>query len=305
MSAYPGRRSRIRLSARWNPKNPVVCYSVESITIGQQVGPYRIESVLGTGGAGVVYLASDPRLRRHVAIKTVDRSRFDTRAGYSLLHEARIAASLNHPSICRVHEVGDVDGEPFIVMELVDGVSLASVIPRDRGLSYEVTLNYAIQIVDAVAHAHRQGIVHGDLKSRNIMIGPNGSVKMLDFGLAVCCANLCNSTHDDTTRSDDTRQARGTVPYMAPELLCGQRADAHSDIWALGVILFEMASGRRPFAGVTSYEIAWAILAGQRAQLPGNLPLPFRRLINKCLAFKPNARYPSAAALASALDDVP
>jgi serine/threonine protein kinase len=221
------------------------------------------------------------------------------------LHEARIAAALNHPSICRVHEVGDVDGEPFIVMELVDGVSLASVIPRERGLPFEVALNYAIQIVDAVAHAHRQGIVHGDLKSRNIMVGPNGSLKMLDFGLAVRCPNLCDSTHDDTTRSDDTRQARGTVPYMAPELLCGQRADAQSDIWALGVLLFEMTSGRRPFCGATSYEIAWAVLSGQRAQLPGNLPLAFRRLVTKCLAFKPDDRYPSAATLAAALDDIP
>jgi serine/threonine protein kinase len=278
---------------------------VESITIGQQVGPYRIESLLGTGGAGVVYLASDPRLRRRVAIKTIDRSRIDGRAGDSLLNEARIAAALNHPSICHVHEVGEVDGEPFIVMELVDGVSLASLIPRDRGVSFEVAMSYAIQIVDAVAHAHRQGIVHGDLKTRNIMIGPTGSVKMLDFGLAVRCPNLCDSSRDHTTRSDDTRQARGTVPYMAPELLCGQRPDAQSDIWALGVLLFEMASGLRPFCGVTAYEIAWAILSDQRVQLPGDLPLAFKRLVTKCLAFKPDGRYPSAAALASALDDVP
>jgi serine/threonine protein kinase len=253
---------------------------------------------------GVVYLANDSRLRRRVAIKMADRERLDVSAGCSLLEEARFAAALNHPSICVVHEVGDVDGRLFIVMELVEGVSLASVIPPDRGLPFEVALCYANQIVDAVAHAHRLDIVHGDLKSRNIMVGPNGHVKVLDFGLAVRCASPNESTRQPASMKDGSSVC-GTVPYMAPERLRGRAADARSDIWALGVLLFEMTCGQRPFCGVTSFEIGAAILAGRRRQLPSRLPLPFRQLVAKCLAFTPDARYPSAGALAGALDDIP
>src|SRR5262245_58090353 len=150
---------------------------------------------------GVVYLAEDSRLLRRVAIKMLDPSRADARAGHLLLQEARMTAALNHPSICGVHEVGHFRGEPFIVMEHIDGLSLATAIPRDVGLPLEVALHYAIQMTDAVAHAHRHGIVHGDLKTTNVMLGPSGRVKVLDFGLAVRCAGDSDSTRGETTTS--------------------------------------------------------------------------------------------------------
>jgi serine/threonine protein kinase len=278
---------------------------VEPIALGQQLGPYRIEALLGAGGMGVVYLAQDSRLLRRVAIKMLDPSRADARDGHALLQEARVAAALNHPSICGVHEVGHLDGEPFIVMEHVDGVSLAAAIPREVGFSLEVTVNYAIQIVAAVAHAHRHGIVHGDLTSSNIMLDRNDRVKVLDFGLAVRCPTGGESTRGETIPSRRVSWACGTVPYMAPELLRGQLADSRSDVWALGIILFEMACGRRPFRGATSYELAAAILTGQRRPLTARLPAAGRRVVARCLAARREDRFPSACELAAALDDVP
>ena len=254
---------------------------------------------------GVVYLAQDSRLLRRVAIKMLDRSRADARDGHALLQEARVAAALNHPSICGVHEVGHLDGEPFIVMEHINGVSLGAAIPRDAGFPLEVTLNYAIQTVAAVAHAHRHGIVHGDLTSTNIMIDKNDQVKVLDFGLAVRCVAESESTRGETVRSRRVSAACGTVPYMAPELLRGQLADSRSDVWALGVILFEMARGRRPFRGATSYETAAAILTGRRGQLAACVPPPVRQVVTRCLAARRDDRFASACELAAALDDLP
>jgi serine/threonine protein kinase len=190
-------------------------------------------------------------------------------------------------------------------MEHVDGVSLAAAIPRDAGLPLEVTLNYAIQIVAAVAHAHRHGIVHGDLTSTNIMLDGNDHVKVLDFGLAVRCVPEGESTRGETMRSRRVSAACGTVPYMAPELLRGQLADSRSDVWALGIILFEMACGRRPFRGGTSYEVAAAILTGQRGQLTARLPAGVRKIVARCLAARRDDRFASASEVAAALDDVP
>jgi serine/threonine protein kinase len=277
---------------------------VESIAIGQRLGPYRIQAVLGAGGMGIVYLAGDRRLLRPVAIKVLDPRIADARATRSLLREARVTAALVHPSICGVYEIGHVRGQPFIVMERVEGVSLAAAIPRDVGLPVETMLHYAIQIVDGVAHAHRCGVVHGDLKSTNIMVGPRGQVKVLDFGLAVRRSRTA-AGDSDTTRLRELPSACGTVPYMAPELLRGRRADARSDIWALGVVLFEMASGGRPFRGATSYEVAAAILIHHAVPLPVRVPAPVRKVVARCLSVDPEKRYASATDLAAALDDLP
>jgi eukaryotic-like serine/threonine-protein kinase len=278
---------------------------VEPIPVGRQLGPYRIEALLGAGGMGVVYLAHDSRLLRRVAIKMLDRSRGDARDGHALLQEARVAAALNHPSICGVHEVGHLDGEPFIVMEHINGVPLGAAIPREVGFPLEVTLNYAIQIVAAVAHAHRHGVVHGDLTSANIMIDSNDRVKVLDFGLAVRCAAEGESTRGQTERSRRVSGPCGTVPYMAPELLRGQIADARSDVWALGVILFEMAGGRRPFRGATSYEMAAAILTGRRGQLAAGVSHRVRQVVTRCLAARRDDRFASGCELAAALRELP
>lgn len=275
-----------------------------AIGVGQHVGPYRIDRVLGAGGMGVVYLAEDRELRRTVAIKVVDRKRFGDDATRLLLEEARVTAALNHPSICGIHEVGRAGDERFIVMEHVDGVLLSTVIASESGLPLEIALHYALQITDAVAHAHKHGVTHGDLKASNIIVSRNGTVKILDFGLAIQRGPEPSSDMLETTRQVESASGAGTVPYMAPELLRGGCADARSDVWALGVLMFEMLTGARPFRGGTVYELAASILGDPPHELPQRLPMALRSIVRRCLAKAPEERFPSAREVAAALDDV-
>ena len=270
------------------------------LQIGQRFGAYQIDALLGAGGMGTVYSATDRELRRTVAIKVVDRA--DAAARHALLQEARIAASLSHPGICSVHEIGRVGDQPFIVMEHIDGAPLSRRIPEGIGLPFETAVHYAMQIVDAVAHAHERGVVHCDLKSSNIMIGRSGTVKILDFGLATRTPPSAD-LDTETTRSEAPSGA-GTVPYMAPEVLCGRRPDTRSDVWALGVLMYELVSGRRPFSGTTKYELAAAILGGTPAPLSTHVAVGFRHIVGRCLEKAPEDRYRSARGLASALDDL-
>ena len=280
--------------------------AAQEIAIGQCFGSYRIEEFLGAGGMGKVYLAYDRALRRRVAIKVVDHGRHRPDALRLLVREARLAASLSHPSICRVHEVGRLGDEPFIVMEHVKGELLSTVIHRRRALPLEMALNYELQIVDGVAHAHAREIVHGDIKSSNIMMGADGRVKILDFGLAVQRSALATTDASwlETTTPPPPTSCTGTVPYMAPELLRGRPANVYSDIWALGVVFFEMLAGYRPYRGATAYELAAAVLANQPAPLPASVPVAVRHLVERCLVTCPTERYPSVRALASDLDDL-
>jgi len=275
---------------------------VQPLRVGQRFGPYRIDGLLGTGGMGVVYRAHDRKLRRTVAIKLVDRT--DGAARRSLLQEARLAASLNHPSICSVHEVGCIRDQPYVVMEHVVGLPLSSVMRSDGGIGLESMLHYTIQIVDAVAHAHGHDIVHCDLKSANVMITSSGSVKILDFGLASRRPVDLDSSAIETTRSEMPSGA-GTVPYMAPEILRGHRADRRSDVWALGILMYEMAAGRRPFAGATRYELAAAILGEDPPPLPRRVPAGLCAIVTRCLTKDVARRYSCARTLAAALDDLP
>jgi eukaryotic-like serine/threonine-protein kinase len=274
-----------------------------TIGIGQDLGPYRIEALLGAGGMGVVYRAHDRELQRTVAIKMVDRRRTTADSGRWLLQEARLAAALSHPCICGVHEVGYLGDQPFIVMEHVEGTQLASLIPAGKGFAAETALHYAMQIADAVAHAHRRGIVHRDLKSSNVMIAPDGRAKLLDFGLAVRYTDA-DVSELDTTCSREIPSGAGTVPYMAPELLRGRHADRRSDIWALGVLMYEMVAGRRPFRGATSYEVAAGILADPPTPLPREVPAEWRGVISRSLMKNPADRYQCASEVAAALDDL-
>jgi serine/threonine protein kinase len=278
--------------------------NVDRFTIGQELGSYRIEALLGVGGMGVVYLAQDRELRRRVAIKVVERTRTDVDAGQLLLHEARVAAALQHPSICSIHELGRHNDEPYIVMEHVEGRPLSTVIPEGKGLPLEPALHYVMQIVDAIAHAHRQGIVHGDLKSANVMIAADGRVKILDFGLAVHEPPERGLRDCDSTRPYATTSGAGTVPYMAPELLRGRAPDTRTDIWAIGVLFYEMTAGRRPFSGATAYEIAAAILMDPPIPPPSHLPAAPRALVMRCLAKNPADRFATVTDLASALDSL-
>ena len=268
-----------------------------TLKIGEIVGRYRIDGVLGSGGMGQVYLARDVELQRTVAIKLVDGRR---QRPQELVREARFAASLDHPSICTIHGVEYLGEEPFLVMEHVKGIPLSKVIRGRRSISQSTALDFARQIASAVAHAHEHGVIHGDLKSSNIMISPDRRATVLDFGLAVRCGLAKKSNADDSTRRPSSGAA-GTVPYMAPEIIRGQAPSVQSDIWALGVLLFEMMVGRRPFTGGTPYEMASNILINHRTRMESLVQGPIREVIDRCLCIDPAGRYASVRELSVAL----
>jgi tetratricopeptide (TPR) repeat protein/predicted Ser/Thr protein kinase len=260
---------------------------------GRVIGRYEVGRLLGAGGMGEVYAARDVELGRQVALKIA--TGFDADAQTRLRREAQHASQLNHPHICTIHEVGAADGQSYIVMEYVDGQRLCDIIPP-TGLPVETVLRYGIQIADALAHAHRNGVTHRDLKTANIIITSEGRAKVLDFGLAR--RNVPQTEKSLTAEGS----VSGTLAYMAPELLRGKQADACSDIWALGVVLYEMAAGSRPFAGATGFEQSGAILHEPPAPLPGRIPVSLQQVIRRCLAKDPRERYKQANEIRSALE---
>jgi serine/threonine protein kinase len=269
--------------------------------IGQVLGHYRIVAKIGEGGMGVVYLAHDEVLHRDVALKVVKQ---DPNTTQNLLHEARASSSLSHPNICTIHEVGEANGELFIVMELVEGKSLRT-LSSDVGLPAESVLRYGVQIASALARAHDKGIVHRDLKSANIVVTSEGLVKVLDFGLA---KHIASEASQATTwilgARDDKTTVSGTLPYMAPEILRGEGADYRSDLWALGVVLYEAATGKMPFTGSTIFEISSAILSEQAKPLGPPVPAGLWAIIQRCLAKDPLQRYQRAGEVQAALEAV-
>jgi serine/threonine-protein kinase len=221
------------------------------------------------------------------------------------VHEARLASKLNHPHICTIYEVGESDGQTFIAMELVDGQALSARVADDP-LPVEQVLRYGQQMADALAHAHGRGVVHRDFKSANVVVTPDGQVKVLDFGLAKRLTG--EELTDATTVSRHSLTApgvvAGTLAYMAPEQFRGQTADARSDIWALGIVLYEMAAGKRPFQGQTGFELSSAILSQPVPALAGSVPAPLEGVIDRCLAKEPGLRYQRAGEVRAALDAV-
>ena len=220
------------------------------LTPGASFGGYEIVARLGAGGMGEVYRARDPRLEREVALKVLPAAMVaDDDARARLLREARMAARLNHPHVCTIHEVGEAEGQAYVAMELVPGQALSERLASGR-MGVEEVLRLGQQMADALAHAHDNGVVHRDFKSANVIVTPEGRAKVLDFGLA---KPLAETESEATTLTGAPLTAQGavvgTLAYMAPEQLKGRRADARSDVWALGVVLYEMASGARPFAG--------------------------------------------------------
>ena len=270
------------------------------IETGSRLGSYEIQGQLGAGGMGVVYRAFDTALQRPVAFKTLSHVGPDARA--SLLREARAASALNHPHICTIYEVGEHEGLPFIAMEYVDGQRLRDLIPG-RGLPAESVVEYGAQIAAAVERAHRHGIVHRDLKSANVIVTREGQVKVLDFGLAsrVAAADMETLTRTRTLDPGAGSMA-GTLPYLAPELLCGGGADKRTDVWALGVLLYEMAAGQLPFRGSSELEITAAILDGRPRPLPSKDPGRLQAIIGRCLARDPIQRYQHGGELRVALE---
>ncbi len=269
--------------------------------IGQTLGNYRIEALLGAGGMGVVYRAYDTKLQRRVAIKVVSGAA-DEASRARLLHEARAASALNHPHICTIHEVEETADQAFIVMEYVEGQTLTDIIPR-AGLPAETVICYGAQIADAFAHAHDRGVVHRDLKSANVMITPDGRAKVLDFGLA---KRLAADDIEEVTRSGrplaEEGGVAGTLGYMAPEVLRGQPVDARSDIWALGVLLFEMMAGDRPFKAQTGAELIAAILQQPAAPIPPRAPAGLGTVIRRCLTKELRQRYQRAGEVRAVLE---
>ena len=273
--------------------------------IGQILGHCRITAKIGEGGMGVVYRAYDEVLHRDVAVKVVKKdARLDASAGQNLLHEARASSSLAHPNICTIYDVGETDGDLYIVMELVEGKSLQT-LTSASGLPVESILRYGIQIASALSRAHDRGIIHRDLKGSNIVATPDGLVKVLDFGLA---KRVGAGVLDAPTMTFSTLQGAssvsGTLPYMAPEILRGEPADARSDLWALGVVLYELASGRLPFEGGTGFEISSAILREIPKQLGPPVPPGLWAIIQRCLAKEPAQRYQRAGEIQAALEAV-
>ena len=257
---------------------------------GSRLGPYEIECLVGTGGMGEVYRARDTRLGRVVAIKICLeplQARFE--------REARAISALNHPNICTLYDIGP----DYLVMELVEGQSLADRL-KNSSLPIDKVLQYGAQIADALTTAHAQGIIHRDLKPRNIMETSKG-VKLLDFGLAKYATT---SLPGDAETTLTVRGAiMGTPAYMAPEQLEGRDCDARTDIFALGLVLFEMATGNRAFDASTQAQLIAQIMHGEPA-FEKLAPSAFRRLVERCLAKDSAKRWQTASDLRLALEDL-
>jgi TolB-like protein/Flp pilus assembly protein TadD len=272
--------------------------------LGQRFSHYLIEQKLGEGGMGVVYRAHDEKLQREVALKFLGTLPTPNSASHErALQEARSISALNHPNICTVYEVGEVEGRPYIAMEFVEGRPLSMEIPS-TGLSQEQVERYGLQLADALAHAHSRGVIHRDLKAANVIVTPSGRLKVLDFGIARRFEP--GRVGDGTTVIDASWESQhtftGTLPYVAPEILKGEEADARSDIWSLGVLLYEMAAGHRPFRGTTAFELSAAILHERAPEISPSLPPVMRSVMEKCLDKDPGQRYQSAGEVRAALE---
>src|SRR6266699_6907467 len=276
----------------------------ECSVIGQVLGHCRVIAQIGECGMGTVYRAHDEVLHRDVAVKVVNKGAgLDASASQNLLHEARASSSLAHPNICTIYEVGETEGNLYIVMELVEGKSLRAM-SEDGGLPPESVLRYGIQIASALVRAHDKGIVHRDLKTANIVVTPDGLAKVLDFGLA----RRVGGVFEGATRSFESMQTAssvsGTLPYMAPEILRGEAADYRTDLWALGVVLYEAACGRLPFEGRTAFDIGSAILRELPKPLGPPVPPGLWAIIQRCLTKEPTQRYQRASEVQAALEAV-
>jgi serine/threonine protein kinase len=281
-----------------------------AITPGQNLLHYRLIEKIGEGGMGVVWKAEDTKLHRHVALKVLPEAMAadpERRARFE--REARAVAGLNHPNIVTLHSVEETDTSTgsvhFITMELVEGRTLTQLLPTE-GFTLSRMLEIAIPLAEAVSSAHRAGITHRDLKPQNVMIGADGRVKVLDFGLAKLAAPSSDVPFDSRLTTETLTQEgviSGTVPYMSPEQVRGSAVDPRSDIFSLGVMLYEMAAGHRPFAGDNAIVLLASILKDDPPTVEG-MPASLNQVLRKCLAKEPEDRYQDGAALLAELAGV-
>jgi serine/threonine protein kinase len=261
----------------------------------KSVGPYEIVGTLGEGGMGVVYAARDERLNRSVALKMIRKDTADAAATERLLREARAAATVNHPNICQLYDIGDVEGDLYIAMELLEGESLAARLTRGP-VPLAEAVSIAVAVLSALDAVHGRGLMHRDLKPSNIFLTPHG-VKLLDFGLAQPIEG-----GDKETRLTLPGTLLGTPQYLAPEQLLGQAVDRRGDIFAAGAMLYEMLTGQPPFGGRTIPQIVHAIVYEQPSALGGSPAIAaIDRVIHKAIAKRPQDRYESAAVMANEL----
>jgi serine/threonine protein kinase/tetratricopeptide (TPR) repeat protein len=277
------------------------------MTPGAKLGPYEILSSLGAGGMGEVYRARDTRLERIVALKLLPNEvSSDKHAPERFLREARAAAALNHPNICTIYDIGEQDGQRFIAMELLEGQTLKQRI-GGKPLPLDTLLDLGTQMADALVAAHAKGIVHRDIKPENIFITERGHAKILDFGLAkqvpetrAAAASTHAPTEDQNPHLTSPGVALGTVAYMSPEQVRGEELDSQTDLFSLGVVLYEMATGRLAFPGKTSAVIFHAILAEEPApasELNPRLPREINEIIRRALEKDRELRYQTASAI--------
>jgi serine/threonine protein kinase len=272
--------------------------------IGKTVSHYRIMSTIGSGGMSVVYKAEDTKLGRLVALKfLLERYCRDSGSLEQFHQEARTASALNHPGICTIHDIDLHGSRPFIVMEYLEGETLRDTLKK-RGLTMSQAIQCGIHIADAVSQAHAIGIVHRDISPANLFVTRDGRVKLLDFGIARQLTSQ-RRRHSPCPKLRAPRATlTGTIHYMSPEQAQGYETDARSDVFSVGVVLYEMLTGRRPFAAENMIEIINRVI--ESAPLPlrriaPNVPEAIEALVNRCLDKRPDERFRNATELRDAL----
>src|SRR5216110_1289816 len=266
--------------------------------VGKLIGHYRIESLVGVGGMGEVYLARDERLGRKAALKLLpDSLTMDETQLSRFKNEARSASALNHPNILTVYEIGAEGNRRFIATEFIEGITLRASLARGR-MNPHAAVDIAVQVASALAAAHEAGVVHRDIKPENIMLRPDGYVKVLDFGIAKLTERrlVLHAHAGETAAALQTRAGLvlGTAHYMSPEQARGQKVDARSDIWSLGVVLYEIVGGNPPFRGETPNDCIASILTTEPPPLSGvfpNVPLKLESILQKALRKNSDERY--------------
>jgi serine/threonine protein kinase len=256
--------------------------------VGQSVGPYDVLSEIGRGGMGEVYLARDKRLGRQVALKFLpEEFQSDSSRRARLLTEAQAASLLHSPYIADIYDIGEEQGRAYIVMEYVEGELLSHKLEQGR-LGFTEAIDIALQIAEALDEAHAKGIIHRDIKTSNLIITPRGQVKVLDFGLAKMRQHPATGMTREGVKREETMpgQVMGTVHYMSPEQARGLPVDGRTDVFSLGVVLYEMTAGQRPFDGPTSSDVLIAILEREPEPVTRyrpDIPAGLAHIIEKCL----------------------